>query len=100
MADVDYKALKKAGLMRQVQRNHFSMRLRVIGGQVTGEQLQKITDVANKYGQGYIHLTSRQGVEIPFIRLADIAEVTAELAQAGGTRGLRSPGQDHYCLPG
>lgn len=91
MAEVDYKALKKAGLMRQVQKNNFSMRLRAVGGRVNGEQLQKIKEVADKYGQGYIHLTSRQGIEIPFIRLADIEAVTAELAQAGVLLGACGP---------
>lgn len=91
MSEVDYIALKKAGLMRQVQKDHFSMRLRAVGGQVTGEQLQKIKDVADKYGKGYVHLTSRQGIEIPFIRLEDIEAVTAELAQGGVLLGACGP---------
>lgn len=91
MAEVDYKALKKAGLMRQVQKDNFSMRLRAVGGKVTGDQLEKIRQVAEKYGQGYIHLTSRQGIEIPFIRLEDIEAVTAELAQGGVLLGACGP---------
>ena len=61
---VDYGALKKGGFMRQKQKNHFSLRLRVVGGQLTAKQLAKIAAVAEKYGEGYVHLTSRQsGVE-------------------------------------
>lgn len=67
---VDYAALKAGGFMRQKQKDHFSLRLRVVGGTVTVEQLEAIAAVARKYGQDYVHLTSRQGVEIPFIRLA------------------------------
>lgn len=62
---VDYGTLKKGGFMRQKQKNHFSLRLRVVGGTVTAEQLAKIAEVAQRYGEGYVHLTSRQGVEIP-----------------------------------
>lgn len=51
--------------MRQVQKGYFSMRLRVVGGRLSAEQLKKIYEVANKYGRGYVHLTARQGVEIP-----------------------------------
>ena len=43
---VDYATLKKGGFMRQKQKNHFSLRLRVVGGQVTAEQLAKVAEVA------------------------------------------------------
>ena len=67
---VDYAALKAGGFMLQKQKDTFSLRLRVVGGNVTAEQLETIAEVAKKYGHGYAHLTSRQGVEIPFIQLS------------------------------
>jgi dissimilatory sulfite reductase (desulfoviridin) alpha/beta subunit len=82
MAEIDYAALKKGGFMRQIQKDKFSMRLKVIGGQLKTEQLVKIAEVAKKYGRGYIHLTSRQGVEVPFISAGDIDEVKKDLASA------------------
>lgn len=88
---VDYATLKKGGFMRQKQKNHFSLRLRVVGGQVTARQLAKISEVADKYGHGYVHLTSRQGVEIPFIRLEDIDEVKAALAEGDVAPGVCGP---------
>jgi len=91
MAQVDYKALKKIGLMTQIQKDRFAMRLKVVGGQVTAEQLQKISEVAKKYGKGYIHLTSRQGIEIPFVGLEDIEAVKAELAAGGVSLGTCGP---------
>lgn len=91
MPKVDYKALKAGGLMRQVQKDHFSMRLKVVGGQVTAEHLKKIYEIAEKYGQGYVHLTSRQGVEIPFIKLEDIEEVKQEMATVGLLTGVCGP---------
>ncbi len=87
----DYATLKKGGFMRQKQKNHFSLRLSVVGGQVSTEQLAAITEVAEKYGHGYIHLTSRQGIEIPFIRLEDIDEVKEALAGGGATPGVCGP---------
>jgi dissimilatory sulfite reductase (desulfoviridin) alpha/beta subunit len=91
MAEVDYGTLKKGGFMRQVQKDRFSMRLGVVGGQLTVKQLTAITRIAQKYGKGYIHLTSRQGVEIPFIALADIGAVKEELAAGGVTPGVCGP---------
>ena len=88
---VDYKALKAGGFMRQKQKNMFSLRLRVVGGNVTAEQLQAVREVANRFGHGYIHLTSRQGIEIPFIRLEDIDAVKAALAEGGVQPGVCGP---------
>ena len=81
---VDYAVLKKGGFMRQKQKNNFfSLRLRVVGGNLTAEQLAKVAEVAENFGDGHVHLTSRQSVEIPFIKLEDIDAVKAALAEGG-----------------
>lgn len=91
MAEVDYKTLKKGGFMRQKQKDNFSLRLAVVGGTLTAENLKKIAEVAEKYGDGYVHLTSRQGVEIPFIKLQDIDAVKDALAEGGCKPGVCGP---------
>lgn len=88
---VDYKALKNGGFMRQIQKNNFSLRLKVVGGNLTAEQIITIAEICKKYGEGYIHLTSRQGVEIPFIKLQDVEEVKAELEAGGVDTGVCGP---------
>lgn len=88
---VDYAVLKKGGFMRQKQQNNFSLRLQVVGGTLTVEQLKKIYEVADEFGKGYVHLTSRQGVEIPFIKLEDIEAVKEELAKGGCNPGVCGP---------
>jgi dissimilatory sulfite reductase (desulfoviridin) alpha/beta subunit len=91
MAKVDYGTLKKGGFMRQKQKDNFSLRLAVVGGTLTAENLKKIAEVAEKYGDGYVHLTSRQGVEIPFIKLDDIDAVKESLAEGGCKPGVCGP---------
>lgn len=91
MAEVDYGTLKKGGFMRQKQKDNFSLRLAVVGGTLTAENLKKIAEVAEQYGDGYVHLTSRQGVEIPFIKLKDIEEVKDSLAEGGCKPGVCGP---------
>ena len=91
MAQVDYSTLKKGGFMRQKQKDNFSLRLAVVGGTLTAENLKKIAEVAEKYGDGHVHLTSRQGVEIPFIKLQDIDEVKEELAKGDCKPGVCGP---------
>lgn len=88
---VDYSALKAGGFMRQKQKDNFSLRLRTVGGTVTAEQLRTVQEVADEFGEGYIHLTSRQGIEIPFIKLADIEEVKRRLAEGGVETGVCGP---------
>jgi len=88
---VDYTALKKGGFMRQKQKNNFSLRLRVVGGQLTAKQLAKIAEVSEQYGEGYVHLTSRQSVEIPFIKLDEVDAVKKALAEGEVEPGVCGP---------
>ncbi|BBB91925.1 MAG TPA: 4Fe-4S binding protein [Methylomusa anaerophila] len=91
MAQVNYQELKKGGFMKQIQKDRFSLRLRIVGGHITAEQLKKVYEVAQQYGQGYIHMTSRQSIEIPFIKLEDIDTVKKALAEAGVQPGACGP---------
>ncbi len=88
---VDYGTLKKGGFMRQKQKNNFSLRLRVVGGKLTARQLAKIAQVSEEYGDGYVHLTSRQSVEIPFIKLDQIDQVKEALAEGDVEPGVCGP---------
>lgn len=91
MAAVDYAALKKGGFMRQKQKGYFSLRLAVVGGNLTAENIRTVSEVAEKYGHGYVHMTSRQGIEIPFIRFEDVEKVKEELAKGGVKPGVCGP---------
>ncbi len=88
---IDYSALKKGGFMRQKQKGCFSLRLAVVGGNLTAENIKTVAEVAEKYGEGYVHMTSRQGIEIPFIHVEDIDEVKAALAAGGVNTGVCGP---------
>lgn len=77
----DVKVLKAGGLMKQKEPDLFSVRLRVVGGFVTAAQLEKLAETARKYGSGHVHLTTRQGVEIPFVAFKDIERLREDLAE-------------------
>lgn len=87
----DYAALKKGGFMRQKQKDHFSLRLRVVGGNLTAKQIAKIAEVAETFGDGHVHLTSRQSIEIPFVKLSQIDQVKAALAEGEVSPGVCGP---------
>lgn len=65
-----YKAseYRKNGFIEQKQKGFYSMRIRTRAGNMTTDQLRKVTDLADKYAQGQVHFTTRQSVEIPWVR--------------------------------
>jgi len=92
MVEIDYESLKKRGFLRQKQEGLFVLRTRMPAGIYAHKHLEKIKEISQKYAKGFVHLTVRQGIEVPFIKLADIPGVEAQLKIAGietGTSGAR-----------
>lgn len=89
---IDESLLKSKGFLPQRQENMFSMRLKVVSGNLDVEKLRAIADAAEKYGSGYVHITSRQQIEVPFVKLEDAEAANKELEQqgiSGGSIGKR-----------
>jgi len=61
----------------------FMLRVRVPAGQLNYEQALRIGEVAQKYGNDYIDLTTRMQVELRYLQIADIAKVLQELKEVG-----------------
>lgn len=90
--EYDRNTLKASGLIQQKQADFFCVRLRIVGGSVGAEQLLTLARLCGKYGTGHVHLTTRQGVEIPNVRACDVERISDELEAAGleiGVRGRR-----------
>jgi len=83
MSEYNLSELKSGGLMKQKKKDLFSLRLRIVGGFINASQLIKLSEIANKYGKGHVHLTTRQGVEIPNINFKDVEKVKKELGKDG-----------------
>ncbi|MBC7765812.1 MAG: 4Fe-4S binding protein [Hyphomonadaceae bacterium] len=83
MLQLDNADLKRNGFLPQVEDNHYALRLRVAGGYLPADKLQTVYEIANRYGKGFVHMTSRQSVEIPHIKGEDI-EAVKRLLAAGG----------------
>ena len=69
MANIDYASLKKGGFMRQKQKGYFSLRIQVVGGNLTAENIKAVAEVAEKYGKGYVHMTSLNNINRTFTGL-------------------------------
>ena len=55
-------------LARQKQDGFFSIRFKSAAGSLTTAQLFAISELAEKFGNGYVTLTSRQEISIPFVK--------------------------------
>ena len=62
--DINTKKLKKNAFRVSKVRGLTASRVRVPGGCCNADVMQQIVDIARKYGNGQIHVTTRQGFEI------------------------------------
>ncbi len=61
------------------------LRIKIPQGILTGEQIHALADVAATYSRGFGHITTRQNVQLHFIRLHDVEPAMRQLAAAGLT---------------
>jgi dissimilatory sulfite reductase (desulfoviridin) alpha/beta subunit len=80
--DIDAAALKSKGFFQQVQNDRFSLRLCSSGGTLETAFLKKVIEIADKYGGGKAHCTTRQQIEIPDIPAENVEAVQKLLAEA------------------
>jgi len=78
--DINTKKLKKNAFRVSKVRGITASRIRVPGGYLKAELLEKIQEISQKYGNGIIHITTRQGFEIEGIHYKDMDKVN-ELLQ-------------------
>ena len=77
--DINVGKLKKNAFRYSKVRGETAARIRIPGGVIDADSLAKVVEIAEKYGQGVIDLTNRQGIEIPGIKMEDMDKVNAEV---------------------
>ena len=75
--------LKAGGFIPQRQKKTVTVRCKAPGGRVTAPRLRRIADLAEKYGQGIVHLSVRMSPEILYVKMDDLDAVVSELAEVG-----------------
>ena len=63
----------------------FMLRIRVPAGQLTNQQALRIGEVAKKYANDYIDISTRMQIVLRYIKIENIANVLKELEDAGLT---------------
>jgi len=61
----------------------YTVRLRIPAGVITPVQMKKIADLADEFGTGMLHLTTRQTVEIPHVTEDDVPALKIALEENG-----------------
>lgn len=77
--DINTKKLKKNAFRVTKVRGYTASRVRVPGGHMDAKYLSMLQEIAETYGNGKIHITSRQGFEIPGIPYDKMPEVNEKL---------------------
>ena len=78
--DINTKKLKKNAFRVTKHRGITASRIRVPGGHLNAKYLGLIQEIAETYGNGTVHLTTRQGFEVPGIDMKNMDKVN-ELLQ-------------------
>ena len=66
-----------------LQLHAYMLRIAIPYGTLSSNQLRKLAHVARVYDRGYGHFTTRQNLQLNWIKLSDMPQVLEELAEAG-----------------
>ncbi|MGE5611548.1 MAG: hypothetical protein ACM359_20020, partial [Bacillota bacterium] len=76
------------GIYEQRESGTYMLRVRLPAGMFLPQQMRAMAEVAKKYGNGTLHLTSRQDIQVHRVPLDNIYPAMAELAEGGlSTKG-------------
>ena len=73
------------GVYGQRQLGVQMFRLKIPFGKITTEQLEAVANISDKYSTGNLHLTTRQNIQMHFVKLDDSPAIWTALAAAGMT---------------
>ena len=85
---VNIANLRIEGVYGQRQAGNFMLRVKVPGGVLSSEQALKVSEIAERFAGGAIHLTTRASIEFHWLKEENLAETGRMLAAVGlTTRG-------------
>ena len=76
------------GLYYQLDHTSHMQRIKIPGGMLSADQLEGMADVAERYGRGIAHVTTRQDIQIHWVPVEGIIDLYERLLAVGiTTRG-------------
>jgi len=90
LTEEEFKPLR---LMNGVylQLHAYMLRIAIPYGTLSSHQLRALAHVARRYDRGYGHFTTRQNLQLNWIKLEDLPDAMADLA-AAGLHGMQTSG--------
>jgi sulfite reductase beta subunit-like hemoprotein len=86
ISDDEFRGFRlRYGIYGQRQAGVQMVRTKIPGGLLTARQFEQLAVVADEFGGGRSHLTTRQNIQFHFVPLAQAADVMHKLADAGLT---------------
>jgi sulfite reductase beta subunit-like hemoprotein len=85
ISEADRYRLKHQGVCAQRHVGVFMMRIRVPGGKASAAQLRRAAELADRYGNGSLHITTRGGLELHHVRIESVTAIWSALAEVGLT---------------
>jgi sulfite reductase beta subunit-like hemoprotein len=81
----DRYALKTHGVCAQAQPGVFMIRCRIAGGRLTRAQANGLADLAARHGRRWLHLSTRQNIELHHVEARVVPSVLASIEDLGLT---------------
>ena len=84
--DIKFQKIRlQLGTYAQRQEGVQMQRIKIPFGGLNSGQLRRLADVSDKYASGFMHLTTRQDVQLYYIKIETVPNMMRELADAGIT---------------
>lgn len=81
---VKFKAIRVAhGVYEQRKEETYMIRIRCAAGGITPSQLKKVGELAKLYGSNEVHFTTRQEVQLHYVRVENLMKVIRGLNEVG-----------------
>lgn len=80
----EFKAIRVPfGIYEQRERNTYMVRLKTHAGHISPKQLLELSFLARDYANGSIHVTTRGGLQLHYVKFEDLCLVTSKLHAIG-----------------
>ena len=74
-----------------LQLHAYMLRIAIPYGTLSADQMRRLAHVARRFDRGYGHFTTRQNIQFNWIKLAELPDAMAALAEAG-LHGMQTSG--------
>lgn len=73
----------KGGVITERNPDMCTIRIRIPAGRITIDRLRGLATIAKRYGDGTVHVTTRQTLEIPHVKPSMLEKIERDLARNG-----------------